>query len=155
MPRIASGTISTVPRGRGWPSSVTTHVTGAVEGNLGAPLQPVVSRAPASRTRPSIPVQLGEKEAQGVYSNLVLITHSSSEFILDFAKMLPGLQKATVQSRVIMTPQHVKMLLKALEENLAKFEAKHGAVKLPDKADEAKEIGFRAPDGSSADKTEA
>lgn len=96
---------------------------------------------------PSIPVQLGEKEAQGVYANLVLISHSSSEFVLDFAKMLPGLQRATVQTRVVMTPQHVKLFLKALEENATKFEEKYGPIRLPDRADHAKgEIGFKAPD---------
>lgn len=97
-------------------------------------------------SRPRIPIQLGDSEAQGVYSNLALITHSSSEFVIDFAKMLPGVQKATVQTRVIMTPQHIKLLLKALEENLTKYEEKYGPVRLPDKPDQHKEIGFRPPD---------
>ena len=95
---------------------------------------------------PRIPIQLGDSEAQGVYSNLALITHSSSEFVIDFAKMLPGVQKATVQTRVIMTPQHIKLLLKALNDNLAKYEEKYGPVRLPDKPDQHKEIGFRPPD---------
>jgi hypothetical protein len=96
---------------------------------------------------PGIPVQLGEKEAQGVYANLVLISHSSSEFVLDFAKMLPGLQRATVQARVVMTPQHSKLFLRALEENVAKYEEKYGAVRLPDRTDHARgEIGFKPPD---------
>jgi hypothetical protein len=103
-------------------------------------------------SRPRIPIQLGDSEAQGVYSNLALITHSSSEFVIDFAKMLPGVQKATVQTRVIMTPQHIKLLLKALEENLTKYEDKYGSVRLPDKPDQHKEIGFRPPD--IADPTE-
>ena len=96
---------------------------------------------------PGIPVQLGEKEAQGVYANLVLISHSSSEFVLDFAKMLPGLQRATVQARIVMTPQHAKLFLRALEENVTKYEEKYGAVRLPDGTDHARgEIGFRPPD---------
>lgn len=96
---------------------------------------------------PGIPVQLGEKEAQGVYANLVLISHSSSEFVLDFAKMLPGLQRATVQARVVMTPQHTKLFLRALEENISKYEEKHGAIRLPDRPDHVKgEMGFRPPE---------
>lgn len=96
--------------------------------------------------RPGIPIQLGEKEAPGVYANLALITHSSSEFVIDFAKMLPGLKRATVQSRIIMTPQHVKLLAKALDENLSKYEEKYGKVRLPDKNEQAKGIGFRSPE---------
>ncbi len=96
---------------------------------------------------PGIPVQLGEKEAQGVYANLVLITHSSSEFVLDFAKMLPGLQRATVQARVVMTPQHAKLTLRALEENIAKYEEKFGTIRLPERTEHPKgEIGFKPPE---------
>jgi hypothetical protein len=96
---------------------------------------------------PGIPVQLGEKEAQGVYANLVLISHSSSEFVLDFAKMLPGLQRATVQARVVMTPQHAKLFHRALEDNINKHEEKYGAIKLPDRGDHARgEIGFKPPE---------
>ncbi len=105
-------------------------------------------------SRPGIPVQLGEKEAEGVYANLALITHSSSEFVLDFAKMLPGLKRASVKARVIMTPQHAKLLSNALQENLKKYEEKHGAVSLPDKGDHAREIGFRSADGGLDEKGE-
>lgn len=97
-------------------------------------------------TGPGIPVQIGEREAQGVYANLALITHSSSEFVLDFAKMLPGLQRAIVQARVVMTPQHAKMFARALQENLSKFEEKYGTIRIPDQGELHREIGFKPPE---------
>jgi len=75
-------------------------------------------------------IELDENVAQGVYSNMVMISYSPSEFVLDFAKILPGLPKAKVQARVLMTPQHAKLLLKALEENIKQYESKFGEVKL-------------------------
>src|SRR3972149_1829773 len=77
-----------------------------------------------------INIQLDEKVAEGIYSNLVLIAHSPAEFFLDFARMVPGVPKATVQSRVIMTPAHVKFLLNALKENIEKYEKQFGEIKL-------------------------
>lgn len=88
-------------------------------------------------------VELGEKESEGIYSNIVFIHHSFAEFILDFGRMLPGVQKHKVFARVIMTPQHAALLHRALEENLKKFEEKFGPIKIPGK-DEAKNIGFRS-----------
>ncbi|MEO0238978.1 MAG: DUF3467 domain-containing protein [candidate division WOR-3 bacterium] len=75
-------------------------------------------------------IELDENVAQGVYSNMVMISFSPSEFVIDFAKILPGLPKAKVQARVLMTPQHAKLLLKALEDNIKQYEAKFGEVKL-------------------------
>lgn len=75
-------------------------------------------------------IELGEKESEGIYSNLALIAHSPSEFIIDFARMLPGVKKAKVYSRIVMTPQHTKMLLNALEENIKKFEEQFGEIKI-------------------------
>jgi len=75
-------------------------------------------------------IELDEKVAQGTYSNLAVITHSSSEFILDFIRIMPGLPKAQVQSRIILTPEHAKRLLFALQDNIAKFESKHGQIKV-------------------------
>ena len=63
-----------------------------------------------------IQIELKEDVAQGTYANLAIITHSSSEFILDFIKMLPGMPKASVQSRIVLVPEHAKRLLRALEE---------------------------------------
>jgi hypothetical protein len=74
-------------------------------------------------------IELDEKIAQGTYSNLAVITHSSSEFILDFIRIMPGLPKAQVQSRIILTPEHAKRLLLALQDNIAKFENRNGQIK--------------------------
>jgi hypothetical protein len=78
-----------------------------------------------------INIELGEKEAEGVYSNLAIITHSSAEFVIDFTRVMPGVKKAKVQSRVIMTPQHAKLLLNALKDNIEKFEKRNGEIKAP------------------------
>ena len=77
-----------------------------------------------------INIELGEKEAEGIYSNLAIITHSPAEFIIDFTRVVPGVPKAKVYARVITTPQHAKMLLKALKENIDKFEARFGEIKI-------------------------
>jgi hypothetical protein len=76
-----------------------------------------------------INIELKEDVAQGTYSNLAIITHSSSEFVLDFVRVMPGVAKAEVKSRVIITPEHAKRLLLALQENIAKYESVHGPVK--------------------------
>ena len=67
--------------------------------------------------------------ADGVYANLAVITHSPTEFITDFVSIMPGVPQAKVRARVIMTPQHAKRLTRALQENLAKYESVHGAIK--------------------------
>ena len=74
-------------------------------------------------------IELSEEIADGEYSNLVIISHSNSEFVLDFVKVMPGMPKAKVKSRVLMTPQHAKRLHKALEDNIQKFEQQHGDIK--------------------------
>ena len=66
-------------------------------------------------------IELPEEVAQGVYSNLAIINHSPSEFVVDFIQMMPGLPKAKVKSRIILTPQHAKRLMKALHDNISKF----------------------------------
>ena len=76
-----------------------------------------------------INIELKEDIAQGTYSNLAIITHSSSEFVLDFVRIMPGLPKAEVKSRIVMTPEHAKRLLMALKDNIAKYEATHGEIK--------------------------
>src|SRR5512136_386479 len=77
-----------------------------------------------------INIELGEKEAEGIYSNLAIITHSPAEFIIDFTRVLPGVPKAKVHARIIMTAQHAKLLLRALEDNIGKFESKFGEIKI-------------------------
>ena len=90
-----------------------------------------------------IEVELGEAQAEGIYSNLVFIAHSASEVILDFARALPGLPKAKVYARVILTPQHAKSLLLALDQNLKNYETQFGQIKLPGNEGNKKEIGFK------------
>ncbi len=74
-------------------------------------------------------IELTEEVAQGTYSNLAIINHSPSEFVVDFIQMMPGVKKAKVKSRVVLTPQHAKRLMKALADNISKFEAQHGEIK--------------------------
>lgn len=74
-------------------------------------------------------IELTEEIAEGIYSNLAIITHSTSEFVVDFIKIMPGTPKAKVKSRVVLTPQHAKRLMKALQDNIAKFEEAHGKIK--------------------------
>jgi len=76
-----------------------------------------------------ISIELKEDVAQGIYSNLAIITHSPSEFIVDSIRVMPGIPKAEVKSRIILTPEHAKRLLHALKDNIAKFEAVHGPIK--------------------------
>lgn len=83
--------------------------------------------------KPGIEIQLDEQVAQGNYCNLAIIAHSNSEFIVDFATMLPGLQKARVKSRVILTPEHAKRLLLSLQENIARYENNVGKINIPTK----------------------
>lgn len=90
-----------------------------------------------------INIELGEKEAEGIYANLAMITHSPTEIIIDFARLMPRTPKARVLARIIMTPMHAKLLEKALEENLKKFEAQFGEIKLHGGPHQnAKTIGF-------------
>ena len=78
---------------------------------------------------------------EAIYANFAMITHSPSEIVVDFARILPNVPKAKVYARIIMTPAHAKMLHRALEDNLKKFESAHGQIKLP--GGEEKNIGFQ------------
>ena len=73
-------------------------------------------------------IEIDESVAQGVYSNLAIINHSPSEFVLDFISVMPGTQKSKVRSRIILTPQHAKRLNKAIAENISRYEEKHGVI---------------------------
>lgn len=76
-----------------------------------------------------INIELSEEIAEGIYSNLAMIAHSNSEFVIDFIKLMPGVPKARVKARVIVTPEHAKRLLSALKENIDKYEANFGTIK--------------------------
>lgn len=76
-------------------------------------------------------IELPADVAQGNYSNLAIISHSTSEFIIDFATMLPGLEKAKVKSRIILTPEHAKRLLFSLQDNITRYESNVGKIEIP------------------------
>lgn len=76
-------------------------------------------------------IELPQEISQGEYANFAIITHSSSDFIIDFARVLPGVPKAQVKSRVILAPEHAKRLLGALQENVVRYEREFGPIKIP------------------------
>ena len=84
------------------------------------------------QTESQLSIELSEDIAEGIYSNLAVITHSNAEFVIDFVKIMPGVPKAKVKSRIILTPQHAKRLLMALNENIAKYESMHGEIQEAD-----------------------
>jgi hypothetical protein len=77
-----------------------------------------------------IDIELDEKVAEGIYSNLAIISHSHSEFVVDFIRMMPGVPKAKVKSRIVLTPHHAKRLISALSENIDKYEAQFGEIEM-------------------------
>jgi hypothetical protein len=90
-----------------------------------------------------ISLDLPEKEAEGVYSNMTLISHSTAEFILDFARLVPGRSTSKVHARIIMTPQAAKALHASLGVNLERFETAHGEIKVAGQPDPNQNIGFK------------
>lgn len=76
-------------------------------------------------------IELEDSVAQGHYSNLAIISHSTSEFIIDFATVLPGVPKAKVKSRIILTPEHAKRLLRSLQDNIVRYESSVGKIEIP------------------------
>ncbi len=100
--------------------------------------------------RQQINIELGEKEAEGIYANMAMITHSPTEIVLDFARLMPGTPKARVLARIIMTPMHAKLLREALSDNIKKFESQFGEIKIHG-MQPGKTIGFEA--GGSEDTT--
>ncbi len=77
-------------------------------------------------------IELSEEVAEGIFSNLAIITHSNTEFVMDFIRVMPGVPKAKVKSRIILTPEHAKRLMQALNDNINKFEAANGRIKAQD-----------------------
>ena len=97
-----------------------------------------------------INIEIGEKESEGIYSNLAIITHSPAEFVVDFTRVLPGVPKARVQARIIMTPRHAKLLLNALRDNIEKFERQFGEIRLEGASGGG--FGFQSPSGGGSEK---
>lgn len=77
-------------------------------------------------------IELSAEVAEGIYSNLAIISHSTSEFVIDFVRIMPGTPKANVKSRIILTPEHAKRLLFALQDNVSKYEQHNGKIKVGD-----------------------
>jgi hypothetical protein len=94
-------------------------------------------------------IELSEEVAQGTYSNLAIITHSPSEFVVDFVRVVPGVPKAQVKSRIILTPDHAKRLMKALQENLQKYEAIYGQILIQGGFDPMNSTPFGPPKGQA------
>ena len=92
----------------------------------------------------TVNIELGDREWEGIYSNFVIVTHSNAEFIIDFARMLPGAKKAKVFSRILMTPQSAKALLATLENNIAKYESEHGKIPVAPNDPNRTSIGFQS-----------
>lgn len=82
-----------------------------------------------NKNQGKINIQLDDQVAEGIYCNLAIINHSVSEFVVDFVKVMPGVPKSKVKSRIILTPQHAKRFLKALNDNVVRFEKNHGEIK--------------------------
>lgn len=92
-----------------------------------------------------INIDLKEDVAQGTYSNLAVITHSSAEFVLDFVRVMPGVPKADVKSRIILTPEHAKRFLHALQDNVEKYEKMHGPIRKSEGGGPAMPMNFGGP----------
>lgn len=95
--------------------------------------------------RQKLNINLPAEVAEGTYSNLAIISHSQSEFVLDFIRVMPGVDKANVKSRIILTPEHAKRLLMALQENIDRYEDEHGSVDVGQKMP----FGFNVPRGDA------
>jgi hypothetical protein len=93
-----------------------------------------------SENENQINVELSEEMAEGVYANLAMIAHSQSEFVIDFIRLMPGLPKAKVKARVIITPDHAQRLLSALQDNIAKYEDHFGPI---NEGNDPGDIGFQ------------
>jgi len=90
-----------------------------------------------------ISIELPDELGEGIYANFAVITHSPAEFVMDFIRVLPGTKKSRVHARLIMAPQNAKALLRALEENIRRYEERHGEIKSSGKEEPGKQIGFQ------------
>jgi hypothetical protein len=98
---------------------------------------------PVQMPQQRLNIAIDEGIGEGTYANLVLIAHTAAEFVLDFARVTPGVPKTKVQSRIIMTPQHLKGFAKALQENIERYEARFGEIKVQGMPSD-KEFGFKS-----------
>ncbi|MES2837077.1 MAG: DUF3467 domain-containing protein [Bacteroidota bacterium] len=96
-----------------------------------------------------INIELSEEVAEGIYSNLAIITHNNTEFVVDFIRIMPGVPKAKVKSRIVLTPEHAKRLMMALKDNINKFETANGKIKENDGSATAFPLNFGGPKGQA------
>jgi uncharacterized protein (DUF1778 family) len=99
------------------------------------------------KKQPKLNIQIDDDVAQGIYSNLAIINHSQTEFVLDFVNIMPGSLKNKVRSRIILTPQHAKRLMRALSDNISRFEKSQGSIKEQDKTNIP--LNFGGPTGEA------
>jgi hypothetical protein len=83
---------------------------------------------PEQQPNNQLNIEISEEVAEGEYANLAIITHSHAEFVIDFVNVMPGTPKSKVKSRIIFTPQHAKRFMKALNENIGRFENANGKI---------------------------
>ncbi|ASB49796.1 MULTISPECIES: DUF3467 domain-containing protein [Marinilabiliaceae] len=102
-----------------------------------------------TKKKPQLKIELNEEIGQGIYSNLAIISHSPSEFVLDFVRVMPGVPKAQVKSRIVLTPEHAKRLLHALKDNINRFEQQHGPIKNIEPQGGVNPMGFGGPVGQA------
>ncbi len=98
---------------------------------------------PMAEQKKQINVELRDEEAEGVYANFAAITHSPAEFVMDFIRVLPGTKKSRVHARIVMAPQNAKAFVRALKDNIAKYEERHGEIKSSGQSQPEKQIGFQ------------
>ena len=94
-------------------------------------------------------IELNEEVGQGIYSNLAIISHSPSEFVIDFVRIMPGVPKAQVKSRVVLTPEHAKRLLNALKDNVSRYENQFGPIKNIEEGQGGAPMVFSGPAGEA------
>ncbi len=103
----------------------------------------MTTRGTTQQSSVQVSVQLPE-DLEAIYSNFAVITHSPSELVIDFARLLPRMPRSKVYARIVMTPMHAKLLHRALAENLTKFEDRYGEINTPDEGfQDERPIGFR------------
>ena len=102
-----------------------------------------------NKNKQQIKIELNEEIGQGIYSNLAIISHSPSEFVLDFVRIMPGVPKAQVKSRIVLTPEHAKRLLNALKDNVVRYENQFGPIKNIEEGKGGIPMTFSGPAGEA------
>ncbi len=102
-----------------------------------------------NKNNQQLKIELSEEVGQGIYSNLAIIGHSPTEFVIDFVRVMPGVPKAQVKSRIVLTPEHAKRLLSALKDNISRFEAQFGPIKNLNEPQGGMPMTFTGPAGEA------